>query len=57
MVSAVMGVFIGWLLALIGLDTFLHNTVGLDHQGYYICWFASGVIGVLINRFKGSVTK
>lgn len=52
MLMALVSLFIGWLLGLIGLDTLLNNMVGLTQQNYYVVWFVMGLIIWLVNLIK-----
>lgn len=52
MITALFALFVGWLLGLIGLDSLLHNVIGLSEQGYYISWFAMGLVIWLVKLIK-----
>lgn len=52
MLIILINLFVGWLLDLIGLDRLLHYFVGLNRQGYYILWFAMGIVIWIRNAFN-----
>lgn len=57
MLVAIIAVLVGWVLSLVGLNDLLNHLMGLSDQGYYIGWFATGVIIWISNLFDKKVSE
>jgi hypothetical protein len=52
MLHILMGLFLGWIFSLIGLDDLFDSLLGFTSEQYYLTWFIIGFVVWIERKFN-----